>query len=227
MRAPLLLTLALGSCLAAGQTPADLDAEPHYHLLLQNDQVRVFRLTLHQDESAFVRFRRSLLTVTLQDGEIIIWDEGKSAIQHFQVHQGETSFRWFVPQEHEQTLAGGYKNDRQNDYRNITIEFLNPYIGWAFPYGGTMNPGSMYIGGAIVADVLLQPGDSIAAPDQPGPELVISVSDLNLKSPSGARIRKSAAEATWIPADLVSPWTNHARTSARFVIVEFRPDVFN
>lgn len=49
-------------------------------------------LTLPTAESALLHFRHSFLTVTLQDGEVIIWDEGKSLVQHSQVHKGERIF---------------------------------------------------------------------------------------------------------------------------------------
>jgi hypothetical protein len=222
MRPPLLLGLLLASCLAAGQTAADLDAEPHDHLLLENAFVRVFALTLHPDESAFVRFHRTFMTVTLQDGQIIMWDEGKAPIQHFQVRKGETSFQWLTPRSKDQILAGGYKNDQQQDYRNITVEFLDPNIGWALPVGGMISPpASMYLGGALVADVLLQTKDVFPAPEKKGPELVIPVSDVDLKAAGGLRIRKSLGEAVWIPADSVSALTNHGRDPARFIVVEF------
>jgi len=207
MKLGILTTFLLASSLALAQEAVDLAAEPHYRRLLENDQVLVFALTLHPDQSALVRFRRSFMTVALQDGEIIIWDEGKSPIQHFQVHKGETSFRCLssgcqTPQQLEKGVAGGYRNDRPNDYRNITVEFLDPHIGWNAPEGGTISfPASIFLGGAIAADVLLQPGDSFPAPEKRGAELVIAVSDLDLKAASGTRIRKPPGDVAWIPAD--------------------------
>ncbi|HKH97825.1 MAG TPA: hypothetical protein VJ999_01850 [Candidatus Sulfotelmatobacter sp.] len=230
MKLGILTTLLLASSLALAQEATDLAAEPHYRLLLQNDQVQVFALTLHPDQSALVRFRRSFMTVALQDGEIIIWDEGKSPIQHFQVHKGETSFRCLssvcqTPQQQENGVAGGYRNDRPNDYRNITVEFLDPNIGWNTPEGGTISfPASLFLGGAIVADVLLQPGDSFPAPEKRGAELVIAVSDLDLKAANGTRIRKSPGDVAWIPADDAAAVANKGRDPARFIIVEFHPD---
>jgi hypothetical protein len=222
MRMLLLLGLLFISCLAAAQTAADLASEPHYQLLLENASVRVFILTLHPDESAFVRFQRTFMTVTLQDGQIIIWDEGKAPIQHFQAHKGETSFQWLTPRNKDQILAGGYKNDQRQDYRNITVEFLDPNLGWALPMGGTISPpASMYLGGALVADVLLQRKDEFPAPEKKGPELVIPLSDMDLKAASGLRIRKSSGEVVWIPEDSVSGLVNHGKDAARFIVVEF------
>jgi hypothetical protein len=210
------------------QEPADISAEPHYHLLLENNQVQVYALTLRPDQSALVRLRHSFMTVALQDGEVIIWDVGKSPIQHFQVHKGETSFRCWSPicvthQQLEQGVAGGFRNDRSNDYRNITIEFLDPNIGWSTPQGGTLNPGSMFVGGALIADVLLQPGDSFPPPDTPGPQLLIPLSDVNLERAGGVRIRQSEGDVSWIQEGQTSVLANAGREAARFIIVELRP----
>jgi hypothetical protein len=231
MRAPLLLSLLLVPYLAAGQTAVDVGAEPHYHLLLENSSVRVFAMTVHPDESANVRFRHSFVTVALQDGEIIIWDEGKSPIQHFQVHKGETSFRCvsgicLTPEQLAKGVSGGYRNDRQKDYRNITMEFLDPNIGWNAPQGAglTGSPDATFLGGAILADVQLQPGESMPAPEKRGAEIIVPLSDVDLKGSEGVRIRKSIGEVAWIPAESSSALINRGREQAWFVVVEFHPD---
>jgi len=228
MKFGVLLTLLFLCPLMVAQEAVDLDEEPHFHPLLDNDQVKVFALTLHSGESALVRLDHSFLTVALQDGEIIIWDEGKSPIQHFQVHKGETSFRCWssICLNQEQLakgLSGGFRNDRQNDYRNITVEFLDPRIGWNLPEGGLISPpASMYVGDAIVADVLLQPGEAFPAPDKPGAELLIPVTDVDLKGDAG-HYHHSAGEVAWIAAEHTSELTNAGREAARFIVVEFRP----
>ena len=212
----------------AAQQATDIASEPHHRPLIANSQVCVFLLTLHRDESAYVRLQHSFLTVTLQDGEIIIWDEGKSPIAHFQVHLAQTNFVWLNPEQQTMGVTGGFRNDRPNEYRNITVEFLDPNIGWSLYNNGTTTgllttPGAMFLGGAIVAEVLLQPGDSFPAPEKPGAELIIPVSDIKLESGSGERIRKSSGDAAWIPAERVSAWLNRGRDPARCVIVEFQP----
>lgn len=231
MRAPLLASLLLAVSTAAGQTPADLASEPHYRLLLENSSVRVFAMTLHPEDSAYVRFRRSFMTVALQDGEIIVWDEGKSPIQHFQVHKGEASFHCLsaicaTPEQLAKGLSGGYRNDRQKDYRNITVEFLDPNLGWSATQGAglTGSPGATFLGGAILVDVQLQPGESMPAPEARGAEIIIALSDIDLKGSEGVRIRKSSGEVAWVPADATSALLNHGREPAWFVVVEFHPD---
>ncbi|HEV2398711.1 MAG TPA: hypothetical protein VGS27_17335 [Candidatus Sulfotelmatobacter sp.] len=228
MRWAILTGLLLCSCLALTQEPAEISAEPHYTLLLENANVRVYLLTLHPNESALLRLRHSFMTVALQDGEIIIWDEGKSPIQHFQMHNGDTSFRCLspicaTPELLAKGLAGGFRNDGPKDYRNITAEFLDPTVGWAMTSGGTMtSPASMFLGGALVSGVQLEPGDSSAAAQKPRAQLIIPISDINLKGP-GIRIRKSPGEVGWIAPGQPQALTNAGRDRACFIMVEFRP----
>jgi len=229
MKWAILVGLLFHTCLVVSQEAADISSEPHYRLQFENEQVRVYLLTLHSDESALVRLRHSFLTVTLQDGEIIIWDEGKSPIQHFQVRKGEASFRCLgtfcaTPELLEKGIAGGFRNDRPPAYRNITLEFLDPNVGWNLTQGGTIgSPPSMFVGGALVSDVLLQPGDSFYDPDKPNARLVIPISDVDLKCGTGIRIRNSSGEVAWIAADQRAALTNAGRDPARFITIEFRP----
>jgi hypothetical protein len=230
MKLILLAGLLLSGSITLAQEAVDLAAEPHYRLLLENDQVRVFALTLHPEQSALVHLQRTFMTVALQDGEIIIWDDGKSPIQHFQVHLGETSFRcWspvcLAPQQLAAGLSGGYRNDCMQDYRNITVEFLDSQIGWSMPEGGLLGPpGSMFVGGAIIADVLLQPGETFPAPQKEGAELLIPLSDLNLKSVRKGHVRESPGKVAWLREGEVGALFDAGRDPARFIVVEFQPD---
>jgi hypothetical protein len=229
MKRAILVGLLFHTCLALPQDAVEISAEPHYRLLLENDQVRVYALTLHPDESALVRLRHSFLTVTLQEGEVVIWDEGKSPIQHFQLHKGETSFRCLgtfcaTTQFLEKGITGGFRNDRPNDFRNITVEFLDANVGWNLTQGGTIgSPPLMFVGGAFVTDVSLEPDESFAAPEKPNARLIIPVSDVDLKCGLGIRIRSSAGEVAWITADQRSALINAGRDPARFITIELRP----
>ncbi len=223
MKRAFLVVLLLSASLAAAQEAGDFATDPHYSLLLENDRVRVFALTLQSGESVFARHHHSFISVPLQDGEIVMWDEGKSPIQHFQVHKGDTSFVFLTPDQQTTGVAGGILNDRPPDYRNITVEFLDPNIGWNILSSGYVRA-SLFLGGAIVADVSLQPGESLPAPDKRDAELVIAVSDLDLKAASGVRIRNSPGDVAWIASANASALTNRGHDPARFVIVEFYPD---
>jgi len=63
--------------------PDEITAEPHYHLLLSNDQVRVFEVVLRATEHAFVRHQYNFLVVALRDSEMVMWNEGESEMSIF------------------------------------------------------------------------------------------------------------------------------------------------
>lgn len=228
MKWAILIGLLVCCSVAFAQEPVEISAEPHYTLLLENEDVRVYLLTLHPNDSAMVRMRHSFITVPLQDGEIIMWDEGKSPIQHFQLHVGETNFHCLspvcvTPELLDKGIAGGFRNDRASDFRNITVEFLDANVGWAMTGGGTINSSaSMYVGGAVVSDVKLDPESPSAAPHRPGGQLIIPLSDIDLQG-KGLRIRKSAGEVMWIPSGQTSALTNDGTGQADFISVELRP----
>lgn len=66
--------------------------------------------------------------------------------------------------------------------------------------GTISSPVSMFLGGAQVADALLQLGDEFPAPDKPGAERVIPLSEVHLR---GANVMRSQlnGEIAWIPAE--------------------------
>ena len=74
------------------------------------------------------------MTVPWQDVEIIIGDDGKSAIQRVQVHRGSEfqalAPRKTKPEDHAKAVAGGFRNDRTMTTATITVEFLDPNLGW-------------------------------------------------------------------------------------------------
>ena len=76
--------------------PDEITREPHHHLLLQNDQVRVFEVTLRPTEHLFVRHQYNFLVVTLRDCEMVMWNEGESEIASFRFNQGDVRFFYAV-----------------------------------------------------------------------------------------------------------------------------------
>src|SRR3954469_6443015 len=51
-------------------TPEDASKDPHYRILLENAQVRVFALSLPPGAQSFVRHEHNYLTVTLEETEV-------------------------------------------------------------------------------------------------------------------------------------------------------------
>jgi hypothetical protein len=230
---PRLALLFFLAPLAWAQTALDMAAEPHHHLLLDNDQVRVFAVALKPTEQAYARHEHSFLMVTLVDSELVIWREGQSPIQHFRLPQGEARF---VRSGH----AIGLRNDRSSEYRGVIVEFLNPKVttygyhydgDWDYadgPIAGPVDPhakfsNGMRMGAASAVDVQLLAGDSFPPPEKESAELLIPVSDLDLKVQGDKLLHKSPGEIVWIPVPApgrTSAFVNAATRPARFVDVE-------
>lgn len=211
-----------------------MSAAPHYHLLLQNDQVRVFEVVLHPTEHAFVRHQNNFLVVTLQDSEMVMWNQGESEIVNFRFNAGDTRFFYGGP-------ARGMRNDRTTDYRNVTVEFLNPKVttfgyqanSGKWDYGSSaVNPPvdpnkkfrkSLELGQATASYIQLLQRDVLAPPDKGTFELLIAVTDLDVTTGSDIHVRKSPGSAWWIGDGRRADLMNSVVDPARFVLVELKP----
>jgi hypothetical protein len=228
-----LLALLLLAPIAFAQGAPDMASAPHYKQLLANDQVRVFALTLSPLEWTLARHDRNFLTLALQDCDVVMWPEGESDILSFRYNQGDVRFN----------LGGraiGIRNDRTSVYRNITVEFLDPKVtsyGYQ-PRTGTWDNGaisiappvdphasfmnSLGLGAATVSDVQLLSRDPFPPPDKPGAELLIPVTDIDLKAGEYERIRKASGDAVWIATGRKATFLNQSADAARFIVVQFK-----
>ena len=238
MKPRLLLLLPVLASIALAPSAPDMASAPHHRLLLANDQVRVLAVTLQPTERTMARHEHNFLVVTLQDCEVIMWPEGESDILGFRFSQGDVRF-YFGGR------AIGIRNDRTREYRNVTVEFLNPMVtsyGYqsskgTWDYGAAaMNPpvdphtrfvNTLNLGAATVKDIQLLSRDPLPAPDKDGPELLIPATDIDLKAGESERIRKSSGEAVWIPAGRKSTPMSAASDPARLVLVQFKTAVGN
>ena len=227
-----LITLLLLAPMAWAQSAPDMAAAPHYRQLLANDQVRVFAVTLRPLERTMARHDHNFLVVALLDCDVVIWPEGQSDIVDFHFNQGDVRFYSGGP-------AIGMRNDRTTEYRNVTVEFLDPKVtNYGYQaYTGTWDYGasaiapavdpharfanSIALGSASVSDVQLLSRDPFPAPEKPGAELLIPVTDVDLKAGEYERIRKSSGDAVWIAAGRKSTFLNATADPARFIVIQF------
>lgn len=227
----MLLFVILSSVLCCAETPSDIANEPHYHLLLKNEQVRIFGLTLERGEQAYVQHDHNFLTITLQDCEVILWQGVQAPIQNFPFRQGDVRFTYGG-------MAIGIRNDRDAEYRNIIVEFLSPkvesigYQGnsgtWGYTEGGMNLPADPHvknIGGfdlqaAFVEEAQLLPDDLFPTPKKPADELMIPITDVDLKS-QDTRIRKTTGQVFWMGAGRESDLANNGADPQSFVVVQF------
>lgn len=228
----LLALLLLCSGFAVAQTAVDMPEDPHYHLLMENDEARVFSFILPPREQVHVRYQHNFLFVPIQDGELVIWQEGASPVPHYVFHPGEIHL-WVGGQ------ASSMRNDRPTEFRAIVVEFLNPQVvsyqyepetgALAYAGGGVNLPvdphtkfiNTLAMGAAAASDVQLLAGDSLPPWPKQADELLIAVSDLDLKAKGDAHIRKSPGRPVWIAAGRNWDLTNASNKPARFTAVAF------
>jgi quercetin dioxygenase-like cupin family protein len=232
-RLALWLCLFPALLLAQDQTPVDITSEPHHHLLLENEKVRVFEVTIGPHaEMPLTRHEHNFLVITLADSEIASWAEGQAGVITYRYNQNDIRFFYGGP-------ARALRNDTPNEYHNLTVEFLNPKINTygyqadagRWEYGSNALPPPvdshaafsdvMPLGEARVRDVQLLPDDEYAAPETEADELFIFLTDIELKT-ADQRIRKSQGELLWIAAGRKKKLANNAAAPARMVVLELR-----
>lgn len=229
--ASVILVLLAGAMASFAQAPGDIDSDPHFSLLIGNDQARVYQVTLRPGERTFVRYEHNFLMVTLQDCEIVMWPEGRADIQKYRFSQGNIGF-YFGDR------AIGLRNEQSTTYQNITVEFLDPKVttysyqstsgNWDYGVSALSQPvdpraafaNRMKLGPAAAVDVQLLAGDPYPIPERLSSELLIPVTDVDLKSGSD-RIRRAPGDALWIPSGRKAKFVNAAGEPGRFAMVEF------
>jgi hypothetical protein len=210
----------------------DMAEDPHYHLLLENADVRVFALTIPPQQQTYVRHERNFITVALQEEEIVMWRQSESPVQHFRSALGEVRFITG-------DAARGMRNDSTSEYRNITVEFKDPHVTnygyrpdtgkWDYgptvldfpvdPHGQFVN--SLDLDAAVVKDVQLLPRDTLPPSNPNMRELLIAVTAVDLEPAGNGNIRLAPGEVRWL--DTPAPkLTNTGTIPARFVLVKIR-----
>lgn len=209
---------------------ANITEDPHYRILMENAQVRVFALTLPPGVQSFVRHEHNYLTVQIENHEAIMWKNDESPVQHFRAPSGEIHF--FLG-----GSAQGIRNDSNTEFRNVTVEFMDPQVtvyGYRFESGkydfgpNVLNPpvdpeghfvNSLDLEKAVARDVQLLPGESL--PTTKRAVLVIAVTPLQLSLGAGKKISLQPGEVQWREAG-ETVLTNTGPGRKRFAMVEFR-----
>ncbi|HXA86847.1 MAG TPA: hypothetical protein VNZ47_17310 [Candidatus Dormibacteraeota bacterium] len=207
-----------------------ITADPHYRLLKENEQVRVYSLVLPPGAESFVRHEHNYLTVTLADCNPILWKNDESPIQHFQVATGELHF--FLG-----GLAHGIRNDSNAEYRNVTVEFLDPqvtnygyrYESGKYDYGpvalnAPVDPEGHFVNSLDLEkteakDVQLLPQQTL--PAARGPQLLIAITALNLSAGADRKISLHPGDVLWRESPEPA-LANTGPARARFAVVEFK-----
>jgi quercetin dioxygenase-like cupin family protein len=231
MRRAFLPIVLLTTVFALAQPAAvDITAEPHHHVVLQNQYVRVFKVELApRDQIQMHRHDHDYVFVTVGDSEIENDVAGKPPAT-LKLQDGDTRF-----------LPGGFshsvKNLASTPFRNVTVEFLQdekarktPSAKWEEERGVDILEGGtqdiLFVkDGVRVTDVQLQPGASIPKHRHAGPHLVVSLSDYELRSDvvgkSSKTMQQKTGDVSWVPGGYTHTLTNSGKQSARFITLEF------
>jgi hypothetical protein len=218
---------------APAQNAIDISQEPHYHLLLENDKVRVFAVDVNpHTEVGLVRHPNNYLLIHPQESEVAVWSEGESGVVTQRFPPNDIRFYF-----------GGkpraIRNDGATGYHCLMVEFLNPKVttygyqsgSGRWTYGSDTIPPPvdprakfatvMPLGEARVKDIQLLPDDAYPAPEKAADELVIALSDVDLRL-AEQRFRKSKEDLIWIPSGRQVQLTNNGADPSRFVLIELR-----
>jgi hypothetical protein len=242
---PMVVLLAVASCIRLvrfafspivyarswqSTKPADITHDPHYRILLENAQIRVFEVALPPGSESFVWHENNFLIVTPAASDIIIWKGNESPVLHSLPPDGE--IRFFLGRS-----AQGLRNNTRTEYRNITVEFLDPrvtnygyrYESGNWDYGSSICPSpvdpqghfvnSLDLEKAVANDVQLLPGESLPAMKRAS--LVIAVTPVQLADGAGRTISLKPGQVLWHETNATA-LTNTGRGRERFAMVEFR-----
>jgi hypothetical protein len=227
----------LAAILAAAQSASEVEitAEPHHHLILTNDQIRVFYVDVPPHGETLKHWHRhDYIYVTLGDCSLINSVVGKPPVT-LQLTDGLTQLSPgpFLHAVHDISDA---------PFRNVTIEILqdtrlhttrSPWTedrGLDILHGGTAE--ILWVKDAIRAtEFELQPGAGYPSQNHAHPLLLIPVNDLDLylndprvhdmHEPMVPATHFKLGTATWLPLGFKRPITNAGHSPARFVTLEF------
>jgi quercetin dioxygenase-like cupin family protein len=223
-----LLEILVLATLAFAQKEVEITSEPHHHLALENQYVRVFKVEVAPHEATLMhRHRHDYMFVTLGDTQVENDVAGKPPVT-LKLKDGETRF---TPGD----FAHIAKNLSDTPFRNVTIELLQDEQAKKNPVKWDEDRGlHVFTGGtqdilfvkdnARVSEVELQPGGVVSTHHHNGPHLLIAVSDLDLRSDQGKSstpVRLKSGDIEWVSGGFTHSVTNVGKNAAKLVTVEF------
>ena len=232
-----LLFLATAT-LAQQQQTVEITSEPSHHLVLQNEYVRVFDVTVAPKATTLVhRHGYDYVFVTLGDSDVVSARVGeKPAALHLQ--DGEVRY---TPG----NFAHAAINESDRPFHNITIELLKPSSNVKTCTESCVTPLAKCHDGVspcpesekrISSDqwtmslATIPPSSQLARHMRKTSYLVIAVSALDLASQSDASsnsIQQDPGWVSWVPADDTHALINNSTKPAQFITLEFNPEKQN
>jgi len=227
-RAFSIFLLSLFSAFAASPE-VEITAEPSHHIAFENQEVRVFQVEVQPHTATLLhRHRHDYIFITLGETDISNEVAGKPPIE-LKLVDGETHF-----------TAGNFahvaRNLSDHPFRNVTIELLedekmrSATSRWQETSGESAFPGGrikvLFVkDGVRVTETDLDPGGTIPSHHHNGPQLVVAISDLDIRSDiegqSPILEEFKSGDVKWRTGGYTNTLTNTGAREARFVAVEF------
>jgi quercetin dioxygenase-like cupin family protein len=213
-----LLFLATAS-LAQHQQSVEITSEPSHHLVLQNEYVRVFDVTVGPHATTLVhKHNHDYLFVTLGDSDVVSVRPGEKPVA-LKLKDGEVRF---TPG----NFAHAAINQSDRPFHNTTIELLK----------SSSNVKQFRL---AEGEALTSHGETAAAADQwrawinflqpharmtpRGPALFVPVSDLDLRQDGSNAVRRAIGDVMWI-APGTSYTVSNGSQPGKFFLLQFNPE---
>jgi quercetin dioxygenase-like cupin family protein len=197
--------------------------EPHHHLAIENEYVRVFRVEVSpHSETLLHRHDHDYVFVTIGASQVVNAVEGKSPVD-LKLANGETRFS-------RAPFAHVARNLSDASFRNVTIELLRDRITREDPsFPELASPQMQKVlfveDGVRAGETRLAPGATLPRHEHKRPHLVIAVSDLDMRSniegQSPIPVKVKAGDVRWVPGGYTHTVTNTGQQEAWFVTLEF------
>ena len=232
------LLLLAATLLAAQSIPeVEITAEPHHHLVLANDYVRVFNVDVAPHDATLMHWHRhDYVYVVLGAAHVSNDVKGKPPVEA-RFSDGDTNF---LPA----AFAHIARNLSDQPFRNVTIEYLQDETlranasqniarwdetrGLDILQGGTKE--ILFVNDGVRAnEIELQPGGVVPMHHHAGPHLLVAITDLDLRSDVAGTGPMSgpmsghfhSGDSKWLPGGYSHTLTNTGKQTARFVTFEF------
>jgi Cupin len=207
----------------------EIIAEPHHHLVLENQSVRVFKVDVPPHSDTLMHWHRhDYIYVTLGDTEVVNAVKDKPPVT-LKLRDGETRFS-------PATFAHIARNLSDQPFRNVTIEILedeslrHSSAHWEEDrvletfHGGTQE--ILFVKDGIrVSEFEVQPNGIVPMYHHNGPHLLVAVTDLEIRSDAVGMgtvpVRFKSGDSKWLPGNYSDTITNTGIQVAKFVTLEF------
>jgi quercetin dioxygenase-like cupin family protein len=207
----------------------EITAEPHHHLILQNEYVRVFSVEIDpRDATLMHRHHHDYAYVVMGNAQLSNEVQGKPPAK-LDVSDGQANYS-------DGNFAHLVKNVGNTPFRNITVEFLQD--AKMRTDANSSDPAPVNIRGGTEKVLFVKDGVravevelQIAAVEgrhhHAGPHLVIALTDLSFRAEnpdkSATNMEMKAGEVKWIDGGITHTVTNVGSGPAKLVSFEFQP----